>query len=536
VAELSARAIVLDRGSSGRVLDGIDLSIESGELVAVMGGTGAGKSSLALVLAGLLEPTGGSVDGDAMGQVRLVLQRPESTFLADSVLGEVMLAPIARGEPAGAAERHAHEQLARLGLDAQLARRDPLTLSGGEQRRVAIAATLAADARVLVLDEPGAGLDRAARGALHDTIADLHASGRTIIMITHDPDEAARLATRLVVVEHGRIAWDGPVAAVLGRVERAAAVGVGVAPEVHVLTAAALARGVAPPATDGSGADAMRVLADLLRAGSAAASTAASPCDSTVPPRARRTPLAPLVDARARIVATTIVMIAALAAGSLLAAGIVLVATSIVLLAARIERARVRLAVRPLIALTVLLVALQLLVGGAPDVELRRGVAATSSIAPALMRAMQASAVVLVTLVLSARTSALDLSTALRRLLAPLRFIGVPVAALAFVIATGLGLVPAMSDELERLRLAQRARGLRPAGRGTITRLRADLRLIGPLFVAAFRRAHLLADALAVRGLDPRRALRPWRSMHVPSSDTALLIAGIALLAVSRFA
>lgn len=535
--ELVARGVMLDRDGARRVLDGIDLSIERGELIAIMGGTGAGKSTLALVLAGLLDPSSGVIDGDATGQVRLVLQRPESTFLRDRVLDEVMLAPLSRGEPVGAAERRAREQLQALGLDASIVERDPLTLSGGEQRRVAIAATLAADARVLVLDEPGAGLDRAARRAMHDTIAQLHASGRTIIVITHDPDEAARLATRLVVVDDGRIRWDGPVAAVLADVDRAAAARIGVVPELRVLAAAAAARGVAMPATNGTSADAARALIDVVRRPVGSTGVHVLNTASALPADIDRgrTPLTPLVDARVRLIATLVAMVAALMAGSLLAAAVVLVTCALVLAAARVERARVRLAVRPLIALAVLLTALQLLVGGAPDVDLRRGVAATWSIAPALMRAMQASAVVLVTLVLAARTSALDLSTALRRLLAPLRWIGIPIAAVAFVIATGLGLVPAMSDELERLRLAQRARGLRPVSRSAVARLRADVRLVAPLFVAAFRRAHLLADALAVRGLDPRRPLRAWRPMHVPATDATLLIAGIALLAVSRF-
>ncbi len=143
---------------------------------------------------------------------------------------------------------------------------------------------------------------------------------------------------------------------------------------------------------------------------------------------------------------------------------------------------------------------------------------------------------VLATLALSATTTTLDLATALRRLLAPLRLLRVPVGSLAFVTATGIGMVPAMSDELECLRTAQRARGLRHADASLLRRLRADAAAVGPLFVAAFRRAHLLADALAVRGIDPRTPPAPWRRAHVPTTDVLLLGAGMLALAVARLA
>ena len=530
--------------AEGRALDGVDLVIERGELVAVMGATGAGKSTLALSMAGLVQPDRGHVEGAAAGQVRLVLQRPEATFLADTVLEEVMLALEARGEPRHAAGRHAQALLELLGLGPQFADRDPLALSGGEQRRVAIAATLAADARVLVLDEPSAGLDHAARARLHAALRQLHAADRTIVLVTHDPDEAASLATRLVVLAEGRVVADAPPSSVLGDPQAAARVGLAVSPEVQLLHDVAADRGLAMPPGIATARDALDALAAMV-AGEEVATrevappqrpggAAAAPMRDAQP--AARTPLPVLVDSRPRILAAAAAMVAALAATSLLAAAIVLAACVGVVVAARVGRARLQLTVRPLLALAVLLVALQLLLGGAPDVDLRHGVPARFDAAPALMRAAQAGAVMFAALALSATTTPLDLATGLRRLAAPLVVLRVPVAALSFVVATALGLVPAMADELERLRLAQRARGLRPAARSPLARLRADARLVGPLFVSAFRRAHLLADALAVRGIDPRRPVRPWRPMTIPAIDPLLCVAGIALVLVARFA
>lgn len=539
---LLQQAVVERRQAAGemvRALDGVDLSIQAGEFVAVMGGTGAGKSTFALALAGLIDLQGGSVHGAGSRDVRLVLQRPESTFLASSVLEEVALGSRARGEPTGHAHRIAQIALAELGLPADVADRDPLALSGGEQRRVAIAAVLVTNPRVLVLDEPGAGLDVVARAALHDALARLHAAGRTIVLVTHDPAEAARLATRLVVLRGGRVAWDGGVAAVLGDPTLAVTLGIDVAPEVRALNAVARARGIDPGhvADTRLALDALaRVLAGSSKAAWRGTDAATSPDDAPARRVLAPHPLPPLIDARARLLAAALAMAAALIAQTLLAATVVLLAAAVVVALARIERARVRLAVRPLLALTIMLVALQMLVGADSATQLTRERSSDAPALAALLRALQASAVVLVTLALSAATATTDLAAAMRRLLGPLRHLRVPVGSIAFVVATGLGLVPAFADDLERLRLAQRARGIRSRGAGFVAGARADAQLLAPLFVSAFRRAHLLADALAVRGIDPRRRTRSWRPRSTPASDVLLVLGGAMLVALSRFA
>lgn len=537
--ELRARAVAVRRDGV-RALDGIDLDVAAGELVAVMGGTGAGKSTLALALCGLVALEAGQVAGDGARDARLVLQRPEATFLADRVLDEVALAAIARGVPEAAAHHRAQALLDELGLPADVAARDPLTLSGGEQRRVAIAAVLAAEPRVLVLDEPGAGLDRAARRELHDVLRTLHAAGRTIVLVTHDPDEAAALATRLVVLDAGRIAWDGGCAQVLGAPEQARSLGLAVAPEVAVLQRVAAARGVVLTRAIARSDEAIDAIAAMLEGGPGAVAVPRTSTASQV--AARRpsveplAPLAPLVDARLRLVACAVAVVAALLATSLLAATVVVVAAAVVVRAARIARARVRLATRPLVALAVLLVGLQLLFGGPQQVAVAPGVDTTWPAASAVLRTLQASAIVLATLALSAATAPGDLATGMRRMLAPLALVRVPIGSLAFVVATGLGLVPAFADELERLRLAQRARGIRREPASVVARLRLDAGLIGPLFVASFRRAHLLADALAVRGVDPDVHPADWRARRTPGGDAALLVVAVALLAMTRFA
>lgn len=550
--ELDVRGLTVDRGSgvhARRILDRIDLRVERGECVAIMGANGAGKSTLALALAGALAPTGGTVAGAAAGSVRLVLQRPESSFLAERVLDEVALEARWNGSSDAVAQQHARAALAAVGFGPEVEGRDPLQLSGGEQRRVAIAAVLAGVPRVIALDEPSAGLDILARRDLHATLQRLHGEGRTLLVVTHDPAEAMLLATRLVVVRDGGISYDGPPAVVLADPAIAADDGLEVAPEVRLLHAVARAHGrqVARPRTT---TEAVDRLAQLLhevepsvppaayaarsgapRVGDEVATTDTAARAAPVDVRAR---LPRLIDARARILAAGCVIAAVLAARSLLAAGLVLAVAVIAVGLARTSWPRILATLRPLVGLAVVLVTLQLLVGGAHEVELRRGLTTDLPAAGALLRVLQVAAMLLVTLALSTSATTVDLAAAMRRLLAPLRLVRVPVDELALVTATGLGFVPVLTDELDRLELAQRARGI--VGRGALARARAKSMLVVPLVVLAFRRARLVAEALTVRGVDPLQPpRRTWRPRTMPASDVLLLVAGALLIVAARF-
>lgn len=533
--ELEARGIHA-RG----VLAGIDLAIGRGERIAIMGPPGAGKSTLALVLAGLVTPDAGVVSGAAAGTVRAVLQRPESALLTERVDEEIALAALWRGASRDEASQAARRLIDELGLPADVARRDPLTLSGGEQRRVAIAAALATDPRVLVLDEPGAGLDPPARRALHVALAQLAAAGRAIVTITHDPAEAARVADRLVVVHAGRIVSDGPIDAVLGDPHAAQQLGLLVAPEVALATGIARSRGVdvAPVAHPDI---ALRLAAELLprpvvavSPGTAAASVnapaAASPSPVDVRPQLPR-----LVDARVRLFAAVAAAVAALVANSLVAAGIVVFALAITIALSHVDRRQVRSVVRPLLVLAALLVAVQHLFGSNVSVPLVAGDERVSATLVALHRALQIAGIMLVALLVTAKTATADLAAALRRLLAPLRLLRVPVDDVALVTASGLGLVPAMADELDRIRMARHARGIDTRGHGIVARLRSETQLLMPLLVTSFRRASLLADAIAARGVDVRRRPVEWRPRHVPMTDVLLLASGMILVLVAVF-
>ncbi|MCW2949746.1 MAG: hypothetical protein JWN41_759 [Thermoleophilia bacterium] len=546
--ELEARRLVVDRGTGRavrRVLDGVDVRIERGECVAIMGANGAGKSTLALALAGVIEPTSGTVGGAAAGALRLVLQRPEASFLEERVLDEVTLAARWDGVPEAVAEQLGRAALHAVGFGADVEGRDPLALSGGEQRRVAIAAVIASGARAIALDEPSAGLDVVAQAELHATIRRMHAEGSTVLLVTHDPAEAMQLATRLIVLRGGVVSYDGPPAVVLADPVIASTEGLVVAPEVRLLHELASRHGrrVARPRSVTEAVDRIAQLLHEVEPMVPSAGywrditqvRAASGNDEMRPVVVAdvRAALPRLVDARARLVAAGCAITAVLVAHSLLAAAVVLGAVVLVVALARTPRALVGATVRPLAGLAVVLIVMQVVVGGAHHVDLRDGVATSLPGAAVLLRVLQVASMLLITLALSSATTMLDLAAGLRRLFAPLRFLALPADDLALVTATGLGFVPVLTDELDRLQLAQRSRGI--VGRGPLSRVRARSMLVVPLVVLAFRRARLVAEALTVRGVDPRIThARSWRPRLLPAVDLVLLAAAVVLIVIAR--
>ena len=220
-------------------LEDINLTIKDGEVLALIGHTGSGKSTLAQHLNGLLVPTAGRVllDGQDINQkgsgrralrfqIGLVFQYPEHQLFEETVYKDIAFGPKNMGLDAEQIDARVREAMGQVGLVFdEMKDRSPFELSGGQMRRVALAGVLAMQPRVLVLDEPTAGLDPSARDFLLGDIKRLNEQGTTVVMISHAMDEVARLATRVAVLEKGRLVMEGPTAQIFSQQERLSAMG-----------------------------------------------------------------------------------------------------------------------------------------------------------------------------------------------------------------------------------------------------------------------------------------------------------------------
>lgn len=204
-------------------LEQIDLEIPQGQFVGIIGHTGSGKSTLIQHFNGLIRPTEGRVlfegrdvweEGYPLrtlrSQVGLVFQYPEHQLFEDQVLKDVCFGPSNQGLTQEECERRAREALRQVGVEEELFARSPFELSGGQKRRVAIAGVLAMEPKVLVLDEPTAGLDPQGRDEILDQIAWLHENrGISIVLVSHSMEDIARYVERIIVMDQGKMAFDG---------------------------------------------------------------------------------------------------------------------------------------------------------------------------------------------------------------------------------------------------------------------------------------------------------------------------------------
>ena len=203
-------------------LKDVSLEIPHGEFVGIIGHTGSGKSTLIQHLNGLIKATSGALyyNGENIygenynlrelrNQVGLVFQYPEHQLFEVNVLQDVCFGPKNQGLSPEECEKRAREALQLVGLKEKYFDHSPFDLSGGQKRRAAIAGVLAMRPKVLVLDEPTAGLDPKGRDEILDQIAYLHkVRGITIILVSHSMEDVAKYVERLIVVNHGKIAFD----------------------------------------------------------------------------------------------------------------------------------------------------------------------------------------------------------------------------------------------------------------------------------------------------------------------------------------
>ena len=220
----------------------VSLSVEEGDFVGVIGHTGSGKSTLVQHLNGLLKPTSGKVllEGrdiwaepkkirDVRFQVGMVFQYPEHQLFEDTTYKDIAFGPKNMGLSEDEIDARVRRAAAFVGLKEELLDKSPFELSGGEKRRAAIAGVMAMEPRVLILDEPTAGLDPRGRDMILEQIgAYKEENDTTVLLVSHSMEDVARTAKKVLVMNGGRIAMYAPTAEVFSRAEELEAIGLSI--------------------------------------------------------------------------------------------------------------------------------------------------------------------------------------------------------------------------------------------------------------------------------------------------------------------
>ena len=223
-------------------VDHVDLEIEEGEMIGVMGHTGSGKSTLIQHFNGLLRPTSGRIllDGKDIWEkkenirnvrfkVGLVFQYPEHQIFEETVFKDIAFGLKNMGLDEKEISRRVHETAESIGLSEELLERSPFELSGGQKRRVAIAGVMAMEPRILILDEPTAGLDPAGRDKILGLIKDYHKkTKKTILIVSHSMEDIAGFADKILVMNKSRLFCFDETKKVFGRAEEIEKIGLDV--------------------------------------------------------------------------------------------------------------------------------------------------------------------------------------------------------------------------------------------------------------------------------------------------------------------
>lgn len=503
-AVLELREVSFSYGNSP-VLESVSFSIRPGEVVLLEGASGAGKSTLASIAAGLRAPDEGTAlvlgEQAAPSSVGIAFQSPESQFFLDTVYDEIAYAP--RNAGVGGVELDVRVRRASrfVGLDEELLQRFPFELSGGQARRVALASVLSLDAPVYILDEPSAALDAQGRAFAHRLVRTLSEDGKGVLVITHDVDEWSYVATRTLRLEAGRVSDSSSEQGAQASC-KSQSLESGPGERFHV---------------DGSRRHRKRAGGSLKPFGGYIANS----------PLVR-------VDARVKIALLFAASAAVFASSSVVALLPWFVLLGVCLRSARMDPRAAMRGLRP-VALVLLFTLLANAVScdGSADVVLAASVGIDKMGAVRGVTAvLRISLLVGFSICVASSTTGTQISDAVVRLLSPLARVGAPVAPLGMVLSLALRFIPLVSEELSRIRLAQRARGARFDEGALAERISVWGSVLTPLMVGLFRRADRLAEAMSARCYDAVAAGRLPSARPLGKQDVLVLVGGFALIIV----
>lgn len=557
------------------VLNDISLSIPSGWVTLIAGRSGAGKTTLACLAAGLTKAQSGSVllggTAPVPGEVALAFQNPEQQLFLETVEHELAFAPRNLGCSEDEVARRVSEAASQLEIK-ELLPSDPFCLSGGQARRVALASILTLSPRAVVLDEPTAGLDAPARSALHRLVQDIACKGLPVLVVSHDLEEWLAIADQVILLADGTIAWQGTPGALASDIDAFARAGLeppeswqlrellvqagkrdsaGVNGVVPVETAAqgqeagtardpegsatqepegSVARDSKSTAAQGPKATAARELKGVAtqEPSSHGPKVAAKPGRKDAAERGLEG-----VDARVKVTLLLVATAALFAARAPWALAMWAMLCLLVLRASGIGGKAVARALKPVALLFAFIVCANLVsCDGSADVALA-GSVGISTVGAARAATAVARIIMLVCLALSVAesTTPTKLAHACMSLMRPLGHIGVPIEDVALVLSMALRFIPVVSEEAGRIRLAQRARGVNFDEGSVLRRVRAWAAVLTPLVVGLFRRADRVAESMDARCYG-QRSSEQHRRVPLQPADKLVLLGGLVVMAV----
>lgn len=557
------------------VLNDISLSIPSGRVTLIAGRSGAGKTTLACLAAGLTKAQSGSVllggTAPVPGEVALAFQNPEQQLFLETVEHELAFAPRNLGCSEDEVARRVDEAASQLEIK-ELLPSDPFCLSGGQARRVALSSILTLNPRAVVLDEPTAGLDAPARAALHCLVQDLACKGLPVLVVSHDLEEWLAIADQVVLLADGTIAWQGTPAALASDIDAFARAGLeppeswqlrellvqaekrdsaGVNGATPVETAAqgqeaGAVRGPETGVVQGSEGSVAQDSKSTAAQGPMAGAAQEPEGTSTQEPSSHGSEVAAKpgrkdaagrglegVDARVKVTLLLVATAALFAARAPWALAMWAMLCLLVLRASGIGGKAVARALKPVALLFAFIVCANLVsCDGSADVAIA-GSVGISTVGAARAATAVARIIMLVCLALSvaASTTPTKLAHACTSLMRPLGHIGVPIEDVGLVLSMALRFIPVVSEEAGRIRLAQRARGVNFDEGSVLRRVRAWAAVLTPLVVGLFRRADRVAESMDARCYG-QRSSGQHRRVPLQPADKLVLLGGLVVMAM----
>ncbi|MBB2954709.1 energy-coupling factor transport system ATP-binding protein [Bifidobacterium commune] len=472
------------------------MSVLPGESVAIMGRNGTGKSTLTKLIAGLVKPTDGEIEVAGLDlrdlsrrdkimlrtRVGLVMQQPEHQLFEQTVRQDVSYGPLNQGFTASEADKRASNAMKLLGI-TDLADRSPFSLSGGQQRLAAIAGVIACNPRILILDEPTAGLDATANECIFNLIRSLQAQGVTIIMVTHSMNQAHHIADRIISLDTEQTA------------------------------------------TEDNGQETVQANGDMDANGS-------NHLHIFKTSELKRTGIMTRLDPRVKLVVflmLTLMMFLVNQPAELLLAA---VGTFLITAFSGLKAVELFRSLRGfLILFFVIGIFNMFFVNTGPTLLTLWGLKVTrDGLGLAALYTSRFSLAVLLGIVLLKTTTPTALTDAFASLASPLRRFGLHTQEMALVMSLALRFLPTLANETRSITQAQAARGGSIETGSPMRRLKALAATLIPVFAAALRHSDNLSLALDARCYEEGIHRTHWHAMHVTGKDLIAVALSAAYL------